>query len=117
MFGSEPDQAVLTGDYDEWLASVLRSGYAGGVSGAGDDWRAFASDWGFELRDAQHVAIWHGDRDDVVDPACAKWLAAQIPHALLRILPDQGHVSIGLELPAVIDDLLIRAGWTEDRWA
>jgi site-specific recombinase XerD len=28
---------------------------------------------------------------------------------VLRILPDEGHVSIGLKLPAVIDDLLVRA--------
>jgi pimeloyl-ACP methyl ester carboxylesterase len=113
MFTSEPDQAVLTGDYAEWLAAVVRSGYLSGVNGAGDDWRAFASDWGFELGDARHVAIWHGDGDDVVDPACAYWFAGQIPNALLRILPDEGHVSIGLELPSIIDDLLIRAGWTE----
>jgi hypothetical protein len=65
------------------------------------------------LGDAQHVAIWHGDGDDVVDPACANWFAAQIPNALLRILPDEGHISIGLQLPTIIDDLLIRAGWTE----
>jgi pimeloyl-ACP methyl ester carboxylesterase len=113
MFSSEADQVVLTGDFADWLATVVRCGYASGVSGAGDDWRAFARDWGFELRDAQHVAIWHGDRDDVVDPACAKWLAAQIPNALLRILPEQGHISIGLQLPTIIDDLLIRADWTE----
>lgn len=113
MFSSEPDQAVLTGDYAEWLAAVVRSAYASGVSGAGDDWRAYARGWGFELRDAQRVAIWHGDRDDVVAPACANWLAKQIPNALLRILPDEGHISIGLELPTIIDDLLIRAGWTE----
>jgi pimeloyl-ACP methyl ester carboxylesterase len=113
MFPSAPDQAVLTGDFAEWLAAVVRSGYVSGVNGAGDDWRAFASDWGFELRDAHHVAIWHGDGDDVVDPACAYWLAGQIPSALLRILPDEGHVSIGLELPSIIDDLLIRAGWIE----
>ncbi len=33
-----------------------------------------------------------------------------IPGAELHMLPDEGHISIGLRLPKVIDDLLARMG-------
>ena len=109
MFSAEPDQAALTGEYAEWLAAVIRAAYATGVAGVRDDWIALAGEWGFQLSDADNVAVWHGDRDDVVTLANATWLAEQIPNALLRVLPGEGHISIGLAIPEIFEDLLSRA--------
>jgi hypothetical protein len=67
---------------------------------------AFVRDWGFELADARRVTLWHGDCDDIVTPANANWLADHIADSVLRMLPDEGHMSIGLRLPEIIDDLL-----------
>jgi pimeloyl-ACP methyl ester carboxylesterase len=62
------------------------------------------------LSDADNVAVWHGDRDDVVTLANASWLAEQIPNALLRVLPGEGHISIGLAIPEIFENLLSRIG-------
>ena len=110
MFSAEPDRAALTGEYAEWLAAVIRAAYATGVAGVRDDWIALAGEWGFQWSDADNVAVWHGDRDDVVTLANASWLAEQIPNALLRVLPGEGHISIGLAIPEIFEDLLSRVG-------
>ena len=66
-------------------------------------------DWGFDLSDARGVVLWQGDRDDVVTPAHARWLAEHLPGATLHLLPGEAHLSIGLRLPEIIDDLGARA--------
>jgi pimeloyl-ACP methyl ester carboxylesterase len=108
MFTSEPDRAALTDEYAAWVAASFRAGYAAGVAGARDDWIAFVRDWGFTLADARRVTLWQGDCDDNVTPANAHWLADRIPKSVLRMLPGEGHLSIGLRLPEILDDLLTR---------
>ncbi len=114
MFTSEPDRAALTNGYAAWVAASFRAGYASGVAGARDDWMALVRDWGFELADARQVTLWQGGCDDSVTPANAHWLADRIPDSGLRMLPGEGHMSIGLRLPEILDDLLIRAPASRD---
>jgi pimeloyl-ACP methyl ester carboxylesterase len=114
LFTSEPDRAALTNGYAAWLAASFRSGYASGVAGARDDWMAFVRDWGFKLADACQVTLWQGDCDDNVTPANAHWLADRIPGSELQMLPGEGHMSIGLRLPEILDDLLTRASAARD---
>ena len=108
MFTSEPDRAALTNEYAAWVAASFGAGYAAGVAGARDDWMAFVRDWGFKLADARRVTLWQGDCDDMVTPANAQWLADRIPGSVLQMLPGEGHMSIGLRLPEILDDLLSR---------
>jgi pimeloyl-ACP methyl ester carboxylesterase len=103
-FACPPDRASLTGEYAEWLAWYTRSGWAGGIA---------RHDWGFDLANARHVTIWHGGQDVNVTPSHGVWLAEHIPAAELRLLPEEGHISIGLRFPEIVDDLLARAGGTE----
>ena len=63
----------------------------------------------FDLNAARGVVLWQRDRDDIVTPAHARWLVVHIPGATLHLLPGDGHVSIGLRLPEIIDDLAKRA--------
>ena len=70
---------------------------------------AFVRDWGFDLATARNVTIWQGDQDDNVVPAEANWLAEQIPNSVLRILPGEGHLSIGFRLPEILHDLTARS--------
>ena len=42
-------------------------------------------------------------------PAHARWLVDHIPGATLHLLPGDGHVTIGLRLREIIDDLAQRA--------
>ena len=109
LFTSEADRAAVTGDFADWLIDSFRTAFAGGVSGARDDYMAFVRDWGFDLATARNVTIWQGDQDDNVVPAEAHWLAEQIPNSALRVLAGEGHLSIALRLPEILHDLTARA--------
>jgi pimeloyl-ACP methyl ester carboxylesterase len=110
MFPSAPDSACLIGEYAEWLAAVYRAAFSAGIAGVRDDNLAGFHDWGFDLADARRVTIWQGGRDEIVTSAESVWLSEHLPGAVLRLLPDEGHISIGLRFPEVLDDLVARAG-------
>jgi pimeloyl-ACP methyl ester carboxylesterase len=114
MFACEADKASLTGEYAQWLVSYARSGYSAGIAGPRDDYLAFVHDWEFDLTEARRVTIWQGDQDQNVTPSHSIWLAERIP-AELRLLPNEGHISIGLRFPEILDDLLARAGQRDSR--
>lgn len=82
--------------YLEATRATLAEGAAQGTAGdAGDHW-ATATSWGFDLLAVtQPVDVWHGEADRAVPPAHARALAALLPTATLRLLPDEGHYSIG----------------------
>jgi pimeloyl-ACP methyl ester carboxylesterase len=108
MFELEADRAALTGELAEWMAAMMRSGFASGIEGAREDEVACA-DWGFPAAQARNVAIWHGDDDPVATVAHGRWLAQHIPGAQLHLLHGEGHVSIARWLPEIYDDLIARA--------
>jgi hypothetical protein len=87
----------------------VRSGWAAGIDGFRDDNKAFQRHWGFDPADARRVAIWQGACDDIVLPAHSSWLTDHIPDAVLHLLPDEGHISIGLRFPEIVGDLVGRA--------
>jgi pimeloyl-ACP methyl ester carboxylesterase len=97
----------VTGDFAEWLLETQRAGLAHGTDGWRDDDLAFVSDWGFDLRDAQPVAIWQGGQDRLVPPAHGTWLADHIPGARFQLLASEGHLSIAIKaFEGILDDLL-----------
>ena len=111
---SETDKAVLTGEFAEYLAAVVRASLASGIAGWRDDDLAFTRDWGFSLDALGHatpVAIWQGDQDRMVPSAHGEWLVANIPRARARLRPGQGHLTlVAKELGPILDDLLDLAG-------
>lgn len=109
MFSCEADLACLSEEYAQWLATYVRSAYAETAAGYRDDGKSLQCPWGFELRDAKHVAIWHGSDDDFVEPAHGTWLAEHIPDAELHLLPREGHISIGYRFAEIVDDLVERS--------
>ena len=65
----------------------------GGV-GALDDMWGFL-DWGFAPEDVtQHVTMFVGDADDILDPAMSKSLAERLPDASLTTWPGAGHYGV-----------------------
>ncbi len=109
---SEADRSVLTGAYADHMADSGRAGLAPGVYGWFDDDMAFIRDWGFDIRDvARPVTIWQGDQDRMVPAAHGRWLAAHVPGARARLLPEHGHLSLSLALYGeILDDLIASAG-------
>lgn len=109
---SDVDAGVLSGEYAEWLSASVGAGLEHGVWGWFDDDLAFLRDWGFDLGAIERpVSIWQGGRDRFVPPSHGDWLAARVPGARPRLLPEHGHLSLALSAYGeILDDLLAAAG-------
>ena len=92
------DKAVLQDGYADEMAKVMRKGLALGFTGWVDDDLAFVKEWGFKLSEiSKPVFLWQGDDDLMVPHAHSLWLEKHIPTAVLRSIPAQGHISIGIK--------------------
>jgi pimeloyl-ACP methyl ester carboxylesterase len=105
---SEVDRRALTGAYADFMVESTNAALRHGVFGWFDDDMAFIAPWGFELGDiSRPVTIWQGGQDRMVPLAHGEWLAAHVPGARARLLPDQGHLSLSLaNYGELLDDLL-----------
>jgi pimeloyl-ACP methyl ester carboxylesterase len=109
----EADQAVLTGEFADHVATLLRTALSSGIAGWRDDDLAFIRDWGFSLTPEPplRAAIWQGDQDRMVPFAHGQWLAAAIPGARVHLMPGDGHLSMTISaFDRILDDLLDLAG-------
>ncbi len=92
---SEVDRASLTDAFAEITARRSRQALANGAGGWIDDDLAFVRGWGFSLEAILcPTVVWQGDHDLMVPPAHGTWLAAHVPGAVPRLLPDDGHLSL-----------------------
>lgn len=88
------DEAALAGGWS-WFIKVVRPALAGGLGGFIDDDLAGVNAWGFDPADiVAPVLFLHGGQDRVVPPSHAEWLARRCPAAELRLLPEDGHISV-----------------------
>lgn len=100
----------------EALLVTLLEGLRQGGAAIVEDYAIEGRAWGFELaRIEVPVLLWHGDQDDEVPLAHARWLAARIPGASLEIVEGAGHLMIGRVGPVVA--ALRAAGSTTPRTA
>jgi pimeloyl-ACP methyl ester carboxylesterase len=108
---SEPDRAVLTEEFADYLAGTLSSACRHGIAGWRDDDLAFVADWGFPLEHVGKAAVWQGSDDLMVPPAHGKWLAKNIPGARARMRRGEGHLTmVARGFGRVLDDLIELAG-------
>jgi len=109
---SEEDRTALTGVFAEHVAQAFRRALSGGIWGWYDDDLELVQDWGFDLASIQvPVTVWQGEHDRMVPIAHGRWLAAHIPSARSRLVPDHGHLSLVVaSLDRILDDLIERAG-------
>ena len=92
------DKAVLQDGYADEMAKVMRKGLALGFTGWVDDDLAFVKEWGFKLSEINKpVFLWQGDDDLMVPHAHSLWLEKHISTGVLRSIPAQGHISIGIK--------------------
>ena len=105
---SPVDVAALTGEVAEHSTAMLHEAISTGIWGWFDDDVAFTTPWGFDLADIRvPVTVWQGAQDRMVPFAHGKWLAANIPTAKARLLPEEGHLSLIVgSFPQILDDLM-----------
>jgi pimeloyl-ACP methyl ester carboxylesterase len=83
------------------LVSLLE-GLRQGAAATVEDYAIEGRGWGFDLAGIEvPVLFWHGDQDDEVPLAHARWLAGRIPGATLEVVEDAGHLMFGRLGPAV----------------
>ena len=93
------------------LARSMRRGLSHGMWGWYDDAVAHACDWGFRVADIRiPVVVRQGEDDRMVNPDQGRWLAATIPGAVGRFLPDRGHGSILDPYSAFVGELVEASG-------
>jgi len=89
------DAAVLTSEFADFVIRSVHEGIGARRSGWVDDEMAFIAPWGFDLSEIRiPVLVMHGEQDQMVPASHAKWLAGKIRNADLRVLPDDGHLSL-----------------------
>lgn len=106
----EADRRIVA---DIGIRSLLAENYAEALRESADGWiddaLAFCAPWGFDLADIKvPVLLWHGQNDVFSPAAHARWLADQIPSAIMSIRPDTAHLGAILVMPDVLS-WLIRA--------
>ena len=97
------DLAALSGEWS-WLGDVVGPAVEAGPGGLIDDDLAYVAPWGADpaLVTAPTLLL-HGGRDRVVPPSHGEWLADRCPPAELRLLPDDGHISVLNQGAAALD--------------
>lgn len=88
------DQAVPYA-FVEFSYQAMRSALEPGISGSWDDFNAFYSPWGFELKTNQvPVGLWHGKMDKSVPFYHSEWLALNVPNSEIHLTQTDGHLSV-----------------------
>jgi pimeloyl-ACP methyl ester carboxylesterase len=91
-----PDREVLA---EPKVRAILRTAvgaaFRQGAAGPLHELALLARPWGFAPEDVvSPLDIWHGERDGVVPHEMGSLLARRMPEARLRLLPEEGHVSL-----------------------
>src|SRR5947209_6342099 len=111
---SEVDQAALTGELGDFLATNIREGLHSGIWGWFDDDLAFCREWGFELDSISvPITVWQGRHDRMVPFAHGDWLAGHVRGAKARLEADHGHLSLAVgSFERILDDMLAASART-----
>ena len=104
------DVAALGGAAGPYLLASMTGGLASGVDGWLDDDLAIVGPWGLDLDEVTApVLVQQGGLDLMVPRSHGLWLAAHLPGATTWIEPNQGHLSLVLDLSRV-------HAWLLQRW-
>jgi pimeloyl-ACP methyl ester carboxylesterase len=91
-----PDKIALK---DSALAAVLltsfREAFRNSLRWPATDVVLYSRPWGFSLKHIDRaVHLWHGEKDRIVSPEMARYLAQTIPDCRATFYSDEGHFSI-----------------------
>ena len=104
------DYAALDGSWS-WFNGIVQAATANGLDGMIEDDLGTMAPWGFDLaKITAPTLIMHGTGDRLVPSSHAEWLGAHCPSAELRLVPDEGHISVLSSARAAL-------AWLRDRAA
>jgi pimeloyl-ACP methyl ester carboxylesterase len=92
----EPDKIALKNkELVKVLSDSFREAFRISLKWPATDAILYSRPWGFPLRDIKiPVHLWHGEKDRIVPPEMARYLAQTIPDCRATFYPDEGHFSI-----------------------
>ena len=113
LYNSRADRQCLSRPaVVELLSKNMRQAFKQGSAGGARDLRLMTIPWDFSLqRIALPVKLWHGTADELLSPEHSRWIAGQLAHAELQLVPGAGHFSLPFDhIEAIVDDLATRYG-------
>ncbi|MCZ3386716.1 MAG: alpha/beta hydrolase [Actinomycetia bacterium] len=92
---SKGDREIMARpEYALRMQRLIQEAYRCGVDGWLDDDLVFVKDWGFDLATLSVPAIvWYGTDDTLVPPSHGRWLAGNVPGALV-VAMSGGHLEL-----------------------
>ena len=93
----KPDRALVTTspEVQKGFIHMVREAMRQGTKGAHHDSLLSVTDPGFRLQNIRvPVLLWHGDQDQNIPVAMARYMATAIPHCQVTFYPNEGHLSL-----------------------
>jgi pimeloyl-ACP methyl ester carboxylesterase len=97
---SANDKTVLAQpDVQDMFKNALVEAFRTGANGVIWDSVLITRPWGFSLQDiSMPISLWQGEADNVVPPSHGRYLCEALPNCQSRFYPDEGHVSMLINL-------------------
>ena len=74
---------------------MVREAFRQGTGGPYHESLLTITEWGFRLQDIQTpVLVWHGEKDQNIPVAMARFMADAVPNCEAKFYPDDGHLSL-----------------------
>lgn len=92
----EPDRAVVSvPEIQKDFITMVREALRQGTRGVFHDSLLMVMEWGFRLQDVQTpVLLWHGEDDQNIPVAMARYVADTLPHCDAAFYANEGHLSL-----------------------
>jgi pimeloyl-ACP methyl ester carboxylesterase len=93
---ARPDKTALkNNDLTAVLSASFREAFRQSLRWPAEDVVLYSRPWRFRLKDMRiRVHLWHGEKDWIVPPRMARFMARNIPDCRATFYPDEGHFSI-----------------------
>ncbi len=109
LFMPPKDQAILDNPAVlDAMVAYTGAALAQGTVGLWQDLHNYSHDWSFALEQIDApILLWQGERDNIVPPGMARYLAAWLPHARTVFWPEDGHyAALFTHYPEILAELL-----------
>jgi pimeloyl-ACP methyl ester carboxylesterase len=93
----DPDREIVLSDstFQEQFIQMVREATRKGTRGAFHESLLAVTAWNFRLQEVQApILLWHGEADQNIPVAMARFAAAELPNCEAKFFPNEGHLSL-----------------------